>query len=135
LPLLPEQPIGKARNVRHVDATAAAPAALLHRLERHWNKRADRRKNDRGIEWLRRHLVRAAGPDRTERLCKCLRRIIAAAGEGVDAPALPGRDLGQNVRGGATAAEAERVRPRPLAARPPPRARHAVAAPTDQAGA
>src|SRR5262249_28649169 len=117
------------------DGAGDGRGAILDGLERHWNKRADRRKNDRGIEWLRRHLVRAAGPDRTERLCKCLRRIIAAAGEGVDAPALPGRDLGQNVRGGAKAVEAERLLARPLPPRPPPRARHAVAAPTDQAGA
>ena len=50
---------------------------------------------------------------------------IAGAGEGIDAPALPGRDLGQNMGGGAEAVEAER---RPLPG-------HAVTAPADQAGA
>ncbi len=43
-------------------------------------------------------------------LRKRLRRRVAAAGERVDAATLPGGDLRKNVRGGAEAVEAERLR-------------------------
>ena len=56
---------------------------------------------------------------------KSLRRRIAGPGESIDAPPLPGRDLRQNVGGGAEAIKSERFA----------LAGHAVAAPADQAGA
>src|SRR4029077_18805035 len=76
--------------------------------------------------------LRAAGPHRAERFCKCLRRLVAGAGEGIDAAALPGRDLRQNVRGGAESVEAEGPWTRAFGVGPG-RARHAIAAPADQA--
>ena len=57
MPLLPQQAIGEARNVRHVDAAADDAPTLLHRLERQWNERADRGKDDSGIERLGRHFI------------------------------------------------------------------------------
>ena len=47
-------------------------------------------------------------------------RSVAGPGEGVNAPALPGRDLGEDVGGGAEAVEAERLPlPASLSARQP----------------
>src|SRR5262249_56050062 len=60
-----------------------------------------------------------------ERTCSALRRQVAYALEGVDPAALPGRDLRQDMGGGAEAIEAER----------PSLPRLAVAAPADQSGA
>ena len=54
VPLLPQQRIGEARNVRHVDAAADHAAALAHRFQRGRHQRADRREDNGGIERLRR---------------------------------------------------------------------------------
>ena len=92
-----------------MDAATDHAPAFLYRLKREGNERAYGRENNRGIEWLGRHFVRATGPDRAERFCKYLRRLIAHTGECVDAATLPGSDLDQNVRGGAKPVQAERL--------------------------
>ena len=74
---------------------------------------------------FRRPVVGATGPDRAERAREVLRRGVTGAREGVDAASLPGRNLGQDMGGGAEAVEAER---NPLPG-------HAVTAPADQTGA
>ena len=125
LPLLPQQRIGKARDVRHVDAAADHAPALAHRFQRGRHQRADRREDDGRIERLRRRLLRAARPHRAERAREILRRGVALARESEHAPALPDRDLRQDMGGGAEAVETERLA----------LARHAIAAPADQAGA
>src|SRR5262245_1087745 len=109
VPLLPEQPIGKTWNVRHVDAPTDHAPTFLYGLQRQGDERAYGREDNRGIERLGRHLVRAAGPNRAKRFRKYLRRLIANPGERVDAAALPGSDLDQNVRGGAKPVKAERL--------------------------
>ena len=77
-------------------------------------------------------------PDRAQRSCKRLGRGIAAASEGVDPAALPGRHLRKDMSGRSEPVEAKRrqgclVCLRPLGLRPFG-SRHAVAAPADQAG-
>jgi hypothetical protein len=59
LPLLPQDALGKARNVGHVDAAAHHACAFLHRAQGGRHERSDRRENDGGIERFRRHLVGA----------------------------------------------------------------------------
>src|ERR1035437_6214816 len=115
----------KARNVGHVNRAADHASALALRFQRRRHQRAHRRENDGGIERLRRRLFRAARPHRAERAREVLRRRVALAREGEHAPALPDRDLRQDMGGGAEAVEAERLA----------FAGHAVAAPADQAGA
>src|SRR6266581_123643 len=109
LPLLPEIAIGKARNVGHVNAAADHATALPHRLERKWHQRADRSEDDGSIERLRGHLLRAAGPDRTERLREALCRHVPRPRKGIDAAALPGRDLRQDVGGSTETIEPKRA--------------------------
>ncbi len=125
MPLLPQQRIRKARNVRHVDAAADHAPALAHRFERRRHQRADRCEDDGGVERFRRHLVRAAGPHGAERAREVLRRAVALAREGEHAPPLPDRDLRQDMGSGAKAVKAERLAV----------AGHAIAAPADQPGA
>src|ERR1700677_3524546 len=62
LPLLPKQAIGKGRNVAHMDARANDSTAFANRLQRQGNEISGRRKDDRGVEGLRRYFVRAAWP-------------------------------------------------------------------------
>jgi hypothetical protein len=139
MPFLPKQRIGEARNVGHVDAAADDPPTLLHCLERQRNKGAHRCKDDGGVERLGRHLVGAAGPDRPQRPRKCLRRRVVAAGEGIDATTLPGRDLSKDVRSRAEAVQAKRIQTFPFKPcallRSPLRGSDAIAAPADQPGA
>ncbi len=125
LPLLPQEMIGEARNVAHVNAGADDAAALSHRSQRERDERADRCKDDRGVERLRRRLVRAAGPNCAEAVGKGLARRIAGAREGEDRAPLPSRDLRHDMRGGAEPVEAE----------PPAVAGDHQRAPADEAGA
>jgi len=74
---------------------------------------------------LRRRLLRSAGPHRAEVAGKRLRRVVARAGEGEDAPALVARDLSDDVRRGAEPEDAEIARI----------ARHDQRAVADQPGA
>ena len=59
---LPENGVGEGRDVAHVDAAADHGPALAHGLERGGNQRADRRKDDGGVERFRRAIVGAARP-------------------------------------------------------------------------
>ena len=72
-----------------------------------------------------RPLVRCPGPHRAESAGKILRRDVVGSREGIDRPALPARDLGDDMSGGAEAIDAE-----PLGV-----ARHHQRPPADQAGA
>src|SRR5690606_24004656 len=58
-------------------------------------------------ERLRRRGRRAARPARAEAARERLGPLVAVAGERIDAPPLPGRDLGEDVRGVAETVEAE----------------------------
>jgi hypothetical protein len=49
---LPEQLVGKARYVRHVNSSADDAATFFHRLECNRYERTDRCKDNRGIERL-----------------------------------------------------------------------------------
>ena len=51
--------------------------------------------------------IRAAGPHGAEPAREALRRFVAGAGEGVDFAAFAAADLGEDVRGGAEAVEAD----------------------------
>ena len=48
-------------------------------------------------------LLRSSGPRRAEPAGEVLRRHILGSGEGIDGPALPARDLGDDVSGCAEA--------------------------------
>ena len=108
LPLFPEQPVRKARDVAHVDAGADHAAALAHRLQRRRHQRADRRKDDGGVERLRRRFVGAAGPV-AHRGCraKAGRRRRRARTKADTSRPCQRRHLGDDVGGGAEAVEAE----------------------------
>ena len=77
------------------------------------------------IEFLRRRLVRAAGPDGAEPPGEVLGLCVAGAGEGIDALALMDGDLRDDMGGRAEAIEADRLAV----------AGHAVGAMADETGA
>ncbi len=81
------------------------PTALANSLQRQGNKITDRRKDDRSIEWLWRHLFRAARPGRAQRPGKRLDGNISRPGEGKYASPLVPRYLRQNMSRGAEAVE------------------------------
>src|SRR6185312_3896415 len=103
----PEDGIREARDIRHVNAAADNAPAFADRLQRRGHQRPDRRKDDGGVEWLRRVVIGVAGPVDAERAGEVLRACIARAREGHDAPSLPPQHLRQDVRGGAEAVEAD----------------------------
>src|ERR1700722_2057672 len=82
------------------------PTALANSLQRQGNKVTDRRKNDCSIEWLWRHLFRAARPGCAQRPGKRLGGNISWPGEGKYASPLVSRHLGQNMSRCAEAVEA-----------------------------
>src|SRR5215203_16992 len=101
--------IRKARNVRHMNAAAHHASTLFYRLERQRNEGADRSEDDGGIERLRRHLVRPAGPYGTQRFCEGLRGLVSAPGKRMNTAALRDCYLRENVRRGAETVDAERA--------------------------
>jgi hypothetical protein len=52
LPLLPEQPVGKARDIPHMNASANDASAFADCLQGKWHQSAHRRKDDGCVEWL-----------------------------------------------------------------------------------
>src|ERR1700730_7049098 len=108
-----------------MNAAADHASTFLHGLERGRPERTHGRENDGRVERLRRRLVRAAGPGRAKLAGKMLRRRVARARESIDLKTLPHRDLRQEMRGRSEAIDAEVF----------PLARHAIAAPSDQARA
>src|SRR6185437_1155532 len=117
--------IGELRDVAHVDTAANDAAGLAHGLERERHERADRGEDDRRIEWYRRQFLGGAGPGGAEPARHLLARRVAGAGEGEDLATLPAQHLGQNVRRGTEAVEADAA----AIARPAQRAQ------ADEAGA
>src|SRR6266404_1469542 len=122
---LPKNIVGKTRNVAHVDSRAYHPAALAHRAQRRWHQFPGGGVDDGSIQRRVWELARCSGPHRTKLARKILRRDVTGSREGIDRPALPARDLGDNVPGRAEAIDAQ-----PLRA-----ARHHQRPPADQAGA
>ncbi len=108
-----------------MDAGADDPPALAHGLQSERHKRADRRVDDRGVEFLRRAFVRSPGPVRAQRTREPLRLVVARAREREDAAALPERHLRHDVGCGAEPVDAQ---PRRIAG-------HLQRAPADEAGA
>ena len=90
-----------------MDAGADDPRPLGADPERRRHQGSDRGEDDRAIELLRRRLRRGAGPLGAEAPRELLALVVALAGEGEDPPALVGRDLAEDVRGGAEAVEAD----------------------------
>ena len=78
--LAPQDAVGEARDVAHVDAARDHHAALAHRLQRRRDQRADRGEDQRGVELRGRALVRAAGPDRAQLAGEVLRRDVVRRG-------------------------------------------------------
>ena len=76
-------------------------ASLAHGSQRGGNQRSGGRKNNRGIQFLGRTLVRCACPYRAQAFRKALRLFIAAAREGVHAAALMAGHLRDDVGRGA----------------------------------
>src|ERR1700738_4734039 len=108
--LAPQQPVRKRRHIAHVNAGAYHAPAWTYAGERGGNERADGRKHNGGIEPLARPLVRAAGPHRAEFAREALAGCIPRAREREHAPALPPGQLGEQMRRGAEAIEAEVAR-------------------------
>ena len=86
---------------------------------------AHRREQDRGVERLRRRVVRPARPVDADRARERLTGMVARPGEGEHAPPLPATDLGDDVPSGAEAINADR----------PPVSGELERAPADQARA
>ena len=108
-----------------MDARANDATALADRLQRQGHEVANGGKDDRGIERLRRHLVRSACPGRAEAPGKGLGGSISRPREGKHRAPLPLRDLRHDMCRGAKAIE-----PKLLALAGDPQR-----APADQAGA
>jgi hypothetical protein len=88
-----EKLVGERRDVAHVDPGADDGARLAHGPQRGRHELADRREQDRGVELLRRPLVRAARPQSPERAGELLALRVAGTGEREDAPPLVLGDL------------------------------------------
>ncbi len=128
--LLPEQRVGKARDVAHVDAAADDGAAGRDRAQRRRHQRADGGEDQRGVERLRRHLVRTAGPAAGDAAGEFLCRRVTRAREGEHALPVVPRHLRGDMRRRAEAVDAEPLRRRrPGAARGSRSARRRAAAP------
>ena len=125
LPLFPQQAIGKARDVGHVDAGADHAAAFAHRFQCRRHERADGREDDRAVERFGRRRVGGAGPAGAELAGEVLPGDIARPGERENVAALPAGHLRDDVSRGAEPVQAEL----------PPFARDAQRTPPDQSGA
>src|SRR5205823_10578662 len=97
----------EARDIARVDSGADHATALADVPERLGHEAAHGREDDCCVELLRRRFARSASPGTAERQRKGLTRRVAIASEGKDPAALPGDDLGQDVRGGAEAIETQ----------------------------
>ena len=89
-----------------MDAAADDASAFAHRAKAGRNQRADRCEQDHGVEFLRRRLIRSAGPDGAERAGEILRDDISRAREGIDLLPAMTADLRGDMRGGAEPIEA-----------------------------
>ena len=74
------------------------------------NKLTNRRKNNRGIELFRRHLVGTTGPLRAQLFRRFLSSLVACSREGKDFSALIKRNLCDQTRGIAKTVNAEAMR-------------------------
>jgi hypothetical protein len=93
-----------------VDARADDATALADSLKRQRHEITDSRKDDRGIERLRRHLVGSTRPGRTEASGEILGGNISRPREGKYGSTLPPRNLRQDMGRGA-----KPIEPQPLA--------------------
>src|SRR5215211_281957 len=105
--LLPEQLVGKARYVAHVDAGADDDAARGDGGQRGRHERTDRREDDRAVERLGRRPHRVARPLGAQLARERLRVSVIAAREGEHAAALVAQDLGDDVGARPEAVEAD----------------------------
>ena len=74
------------------------------------HKGTDGREDDCGVQFLRRHFIGAAGPDRAETACRFLTSFVGRSGECENFAALVNRDLPDHVRGIAETVNAEAMR-------------------------
>jgi len=107
LTLFPEQRIGKARNVAHVNPGANDAPAFANGLQRQGDKVPNGCEDDRRIELLRRRLVGAACPSNPERPGEVLGDDVSGSSEGEYGSPLPQRDLRKDMGCGTEAIEAE----------------------------
>jgi hypothetical protein len=103
----PEERIGKARDVAHVNSGADDGAAFLHGGERQRDERADRRVDDRRVERFGCLFVRASCPDRAQAAGKILRSAVAWARKRKNSSAALLRHLRDDMRRRAEAIEAK----------------------------
>ena len=95
--LPPQQVVGERRDVAHRDLRADHDAPRRDRPQRERHQRTGRREHDRGVERLRRHLGRPAGPLGAEVPRERLGGDVARTCEREDPPALVPRDLREDV--------------------------------------
>ena len=108
-PLAPEQVVGEGRNRTHMNAGAHHRPAFDDRRERPWDQRPDGRKENGGVERLRRARAGIAGPCRTELSRERLTVRVAGAGEREHPPALVPSHLRHQVAGRAEAVDPSRA--------------------------
>ncbi len=110
LTLPPEDFVRERRDVAHVDAGAYDPAALADSPQGQRNEIAGRREQDRSVEFHGRRFFGGACPHGAQLACEGLRDAVAGAREGEHLPALPHRNLRDDVRRGAKAIETQTPR-------------------------
>ena len=82
LPFAPQNVIGEARDVAHVDAGAHHASARRHRPQGGRHQGTDRGEDDRCVEGLGRRRVGGAGPRSTQGAGEILGLFVAGPGEG-----------------------------------------------------
>src|SRR4029453_8156104 len=90
-----------------MDAAAHDNAALPYSPESLWNEVADRRENNRGIQFHRREFVGTPTPKSTEGESQFLRLFIARARESIDLTVLVARNLRDDMCRGAKAVDSQ----------------------------
>ncbi len=105
--LAPEKLVWKLGNVAHVNAGADHPAAGADGGQGRRHQGAHGGEENRGIEKVGRRLIGVACPHRAKLPGEGLGLEITRSGKGEDPAALGAGDLGEEVRGGAKAVEAE----------------------------
>src|ERR1700683_63092 len=107
LALLPQEAVGKARDITHVDTCTDNAAALAYCLQGLRHEIAHCREDDRGIEQRRWHRVGITCPGDTQAAGKRLSRQVPGSRKREYRTLLPDCHLRQNVGSGAEAVEAE----------------------------
>lgn len=123
--LAPQPGVGKGGDLAHVDACANHGAALAYRAQGGRHERAHGSKDERSVQACRGRELAGCGAGAAQLERQGLRRRVTRTRERVNLAPLPHGDLGDEMRRGTEAKDAQH----------PGIARHAQRAPADQPGA